>query len=806
MPDDELYVFDNEDSDRIAKAIPIVEQWAGENTSKRFRTPMDNPEVIYCKLTAKDPDGKNGYWSAKEARYISDEWEAQDNGRAWDGTSEKFPYIRHYRWDDAEVDQIVKVFKVINNETGKLEWVFDTNVTNPEGLVFYSDKTGGTGQAKSDSQWTTKVGAKVLTNVGESEINPGFTIGTGDSAQVVITFTDTGNGYVLTGAAMQTGQGQYWTEDNGVIIVRWRIAEVEALGDVGRLKQYHSGDIHIEIYAQANDDDDDDSSEEEYTTTIQIFGDGKWIDVAQVGKTYTISHRRPNPKLVWKTLEVNKNGGGFYTIEVDRMGHVVSVDGEELPVEDEVYYNYTSSLVSSIVGSDVRPEAIGGSGISVLYKLFEDGNNFPDWINAKSSMCTVVNDIGQALFFSKLNVEEGAMSTFNRELLLNVAGTAGTEINELFLGAQYFRFNASITLAIAVVGRGLRQTQQHSTATCTATNTISSTIVRDKEDPNNNPFTVTVSYSLANLESTYKTKITFKTQAGVEIPYIVDNFVAGTGSITAELDATSATAEQSILFDFESMGDNKPATGDPIIMTSKLLTITDDYDANVEKQTILSYQSESECTVDMLGETVTDGTNDCVTDVSRLYRSDDFSTSSLNTTRWDTQTGTQLTYGGNVVKFTATDSSPEFVQNIQQTGLTVSGDFLVSVNVVSSDSDGSDGFANQLTLVIGGSTYGVSHYKNGSTLGYYYLAGGSWTYSGTSTGTTISNVPFEISRTGSTVTIKANGSTIHTATQSGNITSASLTCGNNGAGRSGAPSITFDDFNFEAPIGVQYYT
>ena len=616
---DELPYFSKDDAGRISESVHFTEDMNRRGAEFFGYDPLANPEVIYVKLTEKDAGGA-GYWKGEEVRYQDNDWEIVDEGRKWD--DEGYPYIRHYTWDDAEKGQIVKAHLNLNRENGQEEWVFTTNVTNPEGLVFYAEDNGGTGQARNDSTWKTKVGAKVLTNVGQTTLQNEFSLTVGQRCQVIITFIDSGNGYILAGAILSTGSGPYWTESNGVIIVNWPVAEVEAVGEMGRLKQYHSGDIHLEVFGFGADDDEDPAPPDPYTQPIDILGDDKWIDVTRAGNTYTVSHRKPNPKLIWKTIEVLKNGGGFHTIEIDRMGHVYSVDGEILPEEDENYFTYTSTLTSDLVGSDIRPEAVGGAGVTVDYRLFEDGNNFLDFVQTRKYMIAIQNDIGEPISFSNQAVADGAMSPFLSELIQNNNNTGGINIPELYLAVQNFRFNASITVSTSVVGRGFAASQENNTATCTPTHTNGSTVVRDQEDPNNTPFTVQVSYSLTNLDSDYKTLVEFHTEAGIPVPFQRQNqlFIdGGITSMTLDLDATSATTEQTILFDFESMGNNKPEPGDVILMTSTLLSQNTSYDANASLTSNLNYMSDGDYVLDENGQIVTDGDDSVTVGIPQIH-------------------------------------------------------------------------------------------------------------------------------------------------------------------------------------------
>jgi len=625
----EVYFFGREDSERISKVVPYVEGLQQRGKAHAIRENMPTSEIVYAKLTEKSPKGQEGYWKAAEVRYDNNDWEEVDGGRQWD--EDEYTHIRHYSWDDAEIGQIVKARLIVNIDTGLEEWVFDTDVTNPEGLVFYADDNGGTGQARKDSQWTTKVGAKVLTNVGTAEIQSGFQMGAGDSAQVVITFIDVGDGYELVSAVMTNGQGQYWTEANGKIVVNWRIAEVEQLGDMGRLKQYHSGDIHLEIFSLSTDEDED----EDYETSpggdvINIInkpsiveGDGKWIQnpCPRNGKNFVVTHiRQANiPANVWKTLTVDKTGGGSYTIKIDQRGHVLSIDegggaGEETP--SETYDVLTSTLTSNLVGSDIRPELVGGEGISVDYKILNNGANYLDWIQVRTCNITVINDAGDHIHFDVFNIAQAGMPAFNSELLENNAGTSGRNETELFMSTEKFRFNGTVTVRCAVAGKDVTQIKTHNTASCTATNTINSIVARDKDDPNAAAMTLTTTYSLANLESGYQTRLSIELPDGTPVPFSLTgqngDYLVGIQTLT--LDATSATEEQKIWFDFESMGDDKPSSGTPIQLCTELRSLAGDYDANVKACTALNFSDETDCVTDQDGASVSDGTNDCITD------------------------------------------------------------------------------------------------------------------------------------------------------------------------------------------------
>ena len=190
---DEITVFKKRDAERVS----AVTVWGEQQQNKggdRFTNPYKKIDrVIYAKLTEKDPDGKQGFWKAEEAYYEDAVWILPDGGKLWD--DEERDFARHYSWGDAELNSIVKMHLIVNTETGSEEWVFDTDVTNPEAFVFYSDENGNAGQATKDSTWTMKTAGKVLTNVGEAEIVAPYTLNPGQSVQITVTFVDYGEGF-----------------------------------------------------------------------------------------------------------------------------------------------------------------------------------------------------------------------------------------------------------------------------------------------------------------------------------------------------------------------------------------------------------------------------------------------------------------------------------------------------------------------------------------------------------------------------------------------------------------------------------
>ena len=143
---DEVAMFDKGSAERISKNVLWGEQQRQRGGDIHSSDNIQPKETIYVKLIEKDPDGDIGFWSAQEVYYVEDRWELIDTKRIWDGDEQ--PYVRHFSWGDAELNQIVKLMLIINTESGLEEWVFDTDVSNPEAFVFYSDQNGNTGCAR----------------------------------------------------------------------------------------------------------------------------------------------------------------------------------------------------------------------------------------------------------------------------------------------------------------------------------------------------------------------------------------------------------------------------------------------------------------------------------------------------------------------------------------------------------------------------------------------------------------------------------------------------------------------------------
>jgi len=402
-------IFDKKSAERISKNVLWGEQQRQRGGDFHANEHVQPHETIYVQLIEKDPAGEIGYWSAQEVYYDDGRWELIDADRIWDGDAQ--PYVRHYCWGEAELKQIVKLMLVIDVNTGVEEWVFDTDVTNPEAFVFYSDQNGNGGQALNDSSWTMRTAGKVLTNVGEADINAPFTIQPGQACQVVVTFIDYGNGFQLSSAVLTTGEGQYWSVgSDGSIIVQHRIAKAVIDGDVVRLEQYHAGDVHLEVFGVADEDTDDPTPT---PSPIDIQGDEDWINVTRLGNLYTINHKPPPgaahamasmkglstdfscDSVSWSTVADvqswvnNELLANIREIFYDTRGHIYDLKdcagASVTPTDDPTSVYLQSSMVADYFsGSDIGPDAVGaGGGIDFTYKILNDGANYLAYIGTK---------------------------------------------------------------------------------------------------------------------------------------------------------------------------------------------------------------------------------------------------------------------------------------------------------------------------------------------------------------------------------------------------------------------------------------
>ena len=649
-------VFDDSSAKRISKDVIWGEQQRQRGGDIYAYEHVQPHETIYVQLIEKDPAGEIGYWSAQEVYYKDGRWELIETDRVWDGIAQ--PYVRHYAYGEAELQQIVKLMLVADVQTGGQDWVFDTDVTNPEAFVFYSDQNGNGGQALNDSSWTMRTAGKVLTNVGEASINAPFTIQPGQACQVVITFVDYGNGYQLSSAVITTGEGQYWsTGSDGSIVVQHRIAKANIDGDVVRLEQYHAGDIHLEVFDFAKDEEDDDDPT---PSPIDIEGDNDWIDVTRLGNLYTVSHKAPPGagkamasmkgldtafscnSVSWSTVADvetwvnNELLANIREIFYDTRGHIYDLKdcaGASItPTEDPTSVYLSSSLRSDYIsGSEFGPDSINGTGLDFTYKILNEGANYLDYIGTKTIQVGVIMANGQPL---QIGISGDVPVLFNLATLAeNVAGTSGLERlplvapGQLVFGIERYQFNSTANLHVSVIGVGLLQSATFNTMACAATNTISgASTIRNYDDPNAAAMTISVGYDIANLGTATSPGISDTLTNGpylakLSVKYVDDTPVAWSTAGSAgpfktearflELDATSTTDSLDKVW-FKLRDSDSP--GDQIKICSKLLTVPGLTDANVESCDIYSISSEDDCITDQDGVRVTDDSGECITD------------------------------------------------------------------------------------------------------------------------------------------------------------------------------------------------
>jgi hypothetical protein len=849
MPD--IPFFGKDDTKRISEDVRWGESVRQKGGVIQAYDHTDVAEITYVKLIEKDPDGHVGLWAAQEVYYRDGFWELIDTERVWDGTAES--YVRHFSFGEAEIGQIVKLRLISDTNTGLEEWVFDTDVTNPEAFVFYADDNGNAGQARKDSSWTIKTPGKVLTNVGEANIRAPYTMAPGGSCSVQIIFIDYGEGYQLASAAMTSLGGQYWTESEGVITVNHRIARVDVNGDVSRLVQYHAGDIHIEVFSFSSDPDDPDDPDDPYDPykkNIKVVGDNIWINVVRAGNTYTVNHLPPPQNQALSSMKgldktFDCSNVAFSTVAdvqtwvnniflakiaelfYDTRGHIykqTDCDGGGIVTTEDPTSEYLVSELNGdyVSGTTISPDAINGVGIDFNYLIYNNGKNFLDYIGVKSIQVGLISANGKAI---KIGLNGAAPIAFNvAKLAQNVFGTsglrsAGFDDGPALIGVERFQFNSTAKLSASVIGIGLAQTQVFNTLPCTITTTTNSTIVLDRTDFFATPMSISFGTGVANMGSASSPGLVSATDNG---PYLIDMTfrysdnspalvsISGsdgpwkTGHFFLELDSNGDTGTFDDVW-FQIPSDIDP--GETIKVCAVLRTWDELTDVNVETCTTLNINYEDECITDESGENVTDDSGECITGGAGTEWSDDFGGSSIDTTRWDSVTGTQITLsGGDITLISNPFPAANSAQQIGQSFHTLTGDFSIQLSVASSKSDGSTGFSNRLTATIGGTEYDVAHFDNNTVdgVGYYIYNGSSFVFQ-ESSAATITNQVFEISRVGSTVSLKRGSTTYATFSNTGTLTGTTIGSSNSGGGGpSGNPELVASDFSFEAPIGTPY--
>ena len=638
--------FSPDDSSRILAATDFVEGLKSQGI-----TDIDRPndftgvwDIIYARITEKDPEGKAGFFKLEEVGFIGDVWEAISNGKQFDGT--EYDYAHHYNWEDAEINTVVKLKLVVNIDTGAEDWVFFHEVTNPAAFVFIADETGNTTRSSS-STWSIIRSGSVLTNVGTLPLPSDLSMNAEGYAGVLITFIEDDGAMILASAIYTNSKGKYWTADEGegTIIINFPLATSKKIGDKTELTQLHVGDIHLEISMP----------EEEQ---IRILGDETWIQVDKVGNTWTVSHILPGTAslkkdgftvldeafdcdaVVFATLQdaedwANTLLSALERVSYDIRGHIyeqLDCDGAVLSsYDDEGDIALTSTLLSAQVGSQLVPNIIDTtSGIDYTYTVKNGAANFLDFIAAgNNNTIAGKNSLGEVISLSKGDTA-GAPNLFGVkqngpsiiESMKNVGGTsggtygAGTEL--VTLDPLRFRFNDSLEVIGNVAGKaGVRKTVNINTAVCTWSVVVGDAVIRHNTDPNATEFLFTAQASIANLDRAYQARLRIAAPDGALLEFSTTG-QGGPYNVTTllmSLDATSDADTSGLYF-------NMPAAalaGDVFKMTIEL--VTDDvnlYDANVISETFLSLSVEDECIIDGNGNSVTDGSGGCLTNTTVL--------------------------------------------------------------------------------------------------------------------------------------------------------------------------------------------
>jgi len=610
----EVISFNQKNAQRIANSVRYAEgmQRKGSFIPKIPSQPYH--EIIFAKLISKDPSGSVGYWEAKEARYYEGEWHELENGKLWDNSATKYPYIRHYNHDDAEEGNIVRVFLIYNSELKINEWVFDNNVTNPNGFVYYSDE-GTNGQATINATWTIKNLGKVCTNVGELDVLNGVDLVAGAEASVKIIFVDDGGGFKLLSAAMELGTGPFWTQTLGTITVYWRIAKVEDKGDFSRLIQYYAGDIHLTVFAFSYPELPD-PPEPPYDDQFTIVGDNKWIDVTLAGNVYTVSHRVPNPdepqfdfQAIDKNFDcsdtlsggaslgdvitkVNAILGALQHVFYDTKGHIYKLTDCAEAVVDETddsgFDYYEATLVTSNHPEPTQVSTVGGE---LLYTITKNGASFTDWVAVKKSVISFRNSLGNFVYFN-IGGGEIAVST---ALLTNVAGDSAqkwtnADGDDFLFTTNGYRYNDQFTCKAAIQSRqDLTIIDKFDSAECTVAITMSSYSLCSKDKNPQETYQLTVNYSIPTILTSGKYYAKLRAYYGVFMDLITDT---NGNSLTQITDENPTDIKINI-----------PAgmvDGGQIIIYLDTYSVAENYDANISTQVTMTYQA-LEFTLDVVG-------------------------------------------------------------------------------------------------------------------------------------------------------------------------------------------------------------
>lgn len=603
--------FSLKDSERIADDVRHGE--AMRRRGESIADIMDNQKVkfFWIKLTEKDPDDNFGFWKATEIRWEDREPVEWDEGAQFD--DDDYPYIRHKDWDDAQLGDIVKAYQAFDSGTDEevLQWVFDGAPTNPESFIFYGDGNGGQGQIQNidGAQWNMPRAGEVLTNVGNAILANDFTLLAGQTAYVTIEFVNS-DGWSIAAASMNTEGGGYWEESDDYITVNFPIAEAEIKGDVCRLKQFHAGDIHLEIFSE---------------TTVS--GGDVWTSVLKAGSDYSVYHDLPADEankqdefigfvppceniptdsfesfISWFTENAvvlrYDTRGHIYEREACSGGRIDNYDPEEPDL------SLSGNLQASLVASQLFPLGSEADGFTATYTVQSAGANFLDFINNNSSLLILENDLNQVI--ETFSVDEPLVKKAARiDSMENVNGTSGNTYTELNPANKNFRFNSTVTVKASTLGQGLNDSVVLNTAAATATIVTISDTIRDYEDDANTPNSMSITYDVTL--TTWKARVGFYYGDGTPVRY---RFSFNGGFKTGDTDFNiSFSASETFTPEF----DIREGANHGDVVQMRVTTLSSDLtDANISATKSLYIAQEGTCFEDDQGEHLTDEGDECL--------------------------------------------------------------------------------------------------------------------------------------------------------------------------------------------------
>ncbi len=621
-----INVFSDNATTRIKSSVKYTEQLRNSGRFDIMHPDREENEIVYLRLKSKDPNDLYGYWEATEVRQEEGIWEDYDDGKQFN--DEEYPYIRHLDWDDANEGDIVKAFITYDLIEDQITptWVFKGAVTNPEAFVFYADENGGQGQATYDSEWNMPRGGKVLTNVGELDVNGDHTMFAGEEAYCQIVFNKVDGEWQIASAAMTSSSGPFWEEVDDTLIVFWRIAKAEVKGDLCRLEQYHAGDIHLSIF----------------TNTVVKGGDA-WTTVTQNDGEYTVYHDLPatqeyhQDEILAMTGECDDvpydSFESFISWFVDHLAHY-KYDKRGHIYEKETCYgdidNYDpddpttdpsldANLEAAAVAAQIYPWDVATDGVTTTYTLSNGGNNFPDFVGAEKNMTLITNSQGQIIQIAD-DVGGPAVPIWSAQLTKpfeNVNGTSGKQYTELQLHTTNFRFNDTITVKSGTVNKGLGDQVVLDTAVVTV-DIAATDPVRNYDDPEATTQPFYAIYGTAGFDG-YTCQMRFLYGDGTPVQYRLnqgDNW-------STEIISLPITGTESQHIDPEFNFNDDVTPGDSINVTVNTIAPDGITDANISHSELVYVNLEDDCVKDENGDNVYDENGECAeedaTDVPYVY-------------------------------------------------------------------------------------------------------------------------------------------------------------------------------------------